>query len=83
MRRVIGLTLSMGFMLSGAGCIAIVGNQGRLACASCEKRAVAMNGEIYVVDVETYKVSKIDADTVAGAESVAYTEEIVTEMESD
>ena len=72
MRGVICLLLVTGLALLNVGCIAAVGNRDLVKVPG--KQAVALHGEIYVVDLDDYSVCKIDPDAVASARSVTHTE---------
>ena len=72
MRGVICFLLVTGLALLNVGCIASVGNRDMVKVPG--KQAVALHGEIYIVDLDEYTVCKIDPDAVANATSVTHTE---------
>ena len=69
---VIGVLLVVGLSFSNIGCIAAVGNRGALEVPS--KQAVALNGEIYIVDLDDGSVCKVDPDAIASATRVTRAE---------
>ncbi len=70
MRRVIVLMLLAGLALSNVGCVIAIGTKE----VPHHKRVVAVDGEIYIVDVRTQGIRKIDADWDAEDETPADTE---------
>lgn len=72
MRRMMGLLLVVGLSLSNIGCVAAVGNRHTIKPPS--KQAVALHGEIYIVDLDDGSVCKIDRDAVEGATTISEVE---------
>ncbi len=66
MRRLTSLMLVAGLVLSGVGCIAVVSDT-ETHVKQHSKQAVAMDGTIYIVDMSSYDVEKVDASAVAAA----------------
>ena len=77
-----GLAMVVGLVLLDFGCIGVFAGKGTHIHGSCREQAVAMNGEIYVVDVCDNTVWKVDPNAVAGAETVYRTELTTTETET-
>ena len=72
MRRAICLVLLAGLSLNHLGCVAVVGNKGPFS--TCDKQAVVMNDEIYVVDLGDISVQKIDPEIIMRAETITQIE---------
>lgn len=70
MRRIGFLAVVTALVLSNLGCVVAMGNKGTLRTLG-EKQAVAVNGEIYLVDVNRKTVSKFDAETVDHAPPIS------------
>ncbi|MCO6438078.1 MAG: hypothetical protein J5J06_13375 [Phycisphaerae bacterium] len=78
MRRTSALALLAIFVLFCNGCVAVVGNKGQLKTCPTTS-AVALNGQIYLVDHCTRRVKRIDPVVISNAETVTQIE--VTEAE--
>lgn len=57
-----GLVLGLGLATSSAGCVVAMGNKGNIKAFPGERQAVVIDGEIYLVDVHSECVTKIDKD---------------------
>ncbi len=79
MRRIMCLAVAAGIALGNVGCIAVVSHKGPIGHRSQPRQAVAMNGEIYVVDVDTNDVYRIAPGVIAEAEIFTETEITTTE----
>lgn len=66
MRRMlfVGLALCLG---SSAGCVVVAKNKGPLAVADFGREAVVVDGKVYIVDLRSGKVSRIDAKSLEEA----------------
>ena len=72
MRRMMGLLLVVGLGLSNIGCIAAVGNRGTVVVPS--KQAVALSGEIYIVDLDDGSVCKVDREAARCTTTITRTD---------
>ena len=77
MRRLTGFLLLAGLALSNVGCFAIVSSEKAVKVTG--RQAVVMNDEIYIVDVDTGCVSKIDPQAVSNAAVITAAEEETAE----
>jgi len=67
-----GLVLVLGLGLT-TGCVVAMGNKGNIKAIPGDRQAVVIDGEIYLVDVDSECVTKIDKTqaTVSGATATA------------
>ena len=70
MRRLIMCVLVAGLALSSVGCVISLD----IKDVPARKQVVEIDGELYVVDVKTHRVRKIDAHWDVGAETTTATE---------
>jgi hypothetical protein len=65
-RKLASLALVAGITLT-SGCVVVAKNKGTLSIPAAWHQAVAMDGKIYIVDVRTGKVSRIDEKEISEA----------------
>lgn len=66
MKKLASLILVVGISLS-SGCVVVAKNKGSLTVPAGWYQAVAMDGKIYIVDIRTGKVSRVDEKEIAQA----------------
>jgi hypothetical protein len=84
MRKIALLLLAVGTVGLGSGCVIALGNKGSLTARGGARQAVALDGNIYIVDTRNGRVSKIDPEVVRQAppstqEEISQTEISVVE----
>ncbi len=75
MRRVTVLALLAGLALSNLGCVIALEFKDR----PYQKQIIEIDGELYIVDVKTHRVRKIETDWVTETETTTETEIDVTD----
>ncbi len=75
MRRVMVLVLLAGLALSNLGCVIALEVKDR----PWRKQVIEIDGELFIVDVKTHRVRKIEADWATETETTTETEADVTD----
>lgn len=79
MRKVLCCALLAALAAANSGCVVALGNKGMSkGCATGDRYPVSHNGDIYIVDVDTGQVMKVDPQKVTTATSFT-----VTRIETD
>jgi len=66
MRKLAVLLFSAVALTVSSGCVAVVKNKGPLG-STCSRQAVTLDGVVYIVDVHTGEVCKVDGQAVKDA----------------
>ena len=74
MRKFAGLGFLVGLALSTAGCIMVLGGYVPLADVSGNKRIVEIDDQLYLLDLETHRIRKLDKETSVHSETIITTE---------
>lgn len=82
MRKWMGLATVVALVAMNGGCVVALGNKGS-AKSYQQRQAVAMEGNIYVVDVRTGEVKRIERSRIDGAGQFASGEQVTVEVEVD
>jgi hypothetical protein len=80
MRKVLAIGLASALALCGTGCVIVAKNKGTLLGPCVARQAVAIDGSIYVVDVCTGEVSKVEGKAVAEAKTFVPKNDCQTEI---
>jgi hypothetical protein len=81
MRRMLCVALLTAFALGEAGCVVALGNKTPISVKSPRQQVVAVEGEIYVVNVHDGSVWKVDRETLESAKPLGATQEVEAEVE--
>ena len=74
MRRLMGLGLLAGLALSTTGCIMVLGGMGVATDLPDNKKIVEIDDELYLLDLKTNKIRKLDKETLVHSETIITTE---------
>jgi hypothetical protein len=77
-----GLATVVALAAVNSGCVVAMGNKGS-AKGYAQRQAVALEGNIYVVDVRTGDVKRIDRSRIDGAGQFVSGEQVTVEVEVD
>ena len=81
MRRMLCIALLTVFALDETGCVVALGNKTPIRVESPKRQVVAVDGEIYVVNVHDGSVRKVDRATIENAKPLGGTQEVEVEGE--
>ena len=74
MRRLMGLGLLAGLALSTTGCIMVLGGMGLVTDLPDNKKIVEIDDELYLLDLKTNRIRKLDKETLVHSETIITTE---------
>ena len=74
MRRLMGLGLLAGLALSTTGCVMVLGVRGPVTDLPDNKKIVEIDDELYLLDLETNRIRKLDKETLAHSETIITTD---------
>ena len=74
MRRLMGLGFLAGLALSMTGCIMVLGGMGLVSDLPDNKKVVEIDDELYLLDLKTNRIRKIDKQSLVHSETVITTE---------
>jgi len=74
MRRFMGLGILAGLALSTTGCIMVFGVDAPVTDVSGSKKIVEIDDELYLLDLKTNRVRKLDKEALIHSETIITTE---------
>ena len=74
MRKFTGLGFLAGLALSSSGCIMVLGGMGPVADLPDNKKVVEIDDELYLLDLGTNKVRKLDKSAMIQTQTITTTE---------
>ncbi len=74
MRRLMGLGFLAGLALSTTGCIMVLGGYGPVMGLPDNKKVVEIDNELYLLDLETNRIQKLDKKALVHSETVITTD---------
>ena len=74
MRRLMGLGFLAGLALSTTGCVMVLGVRGPVTDLPDNKKIVEIDDELYLLDLETNRIRKLDKETLAHSETIITTD---------
>ena len=74
MRRIMGLGLLVGLALSTTGCIMVLGGMGVATDLPDNKKIVEIDDELYLLDLKTNRIRKLDKETLVHSETIITTD---------
>ena len=74
MRRLMGLGLLAGLALSTTGCIMVLGGMGLATDLPDNKKVVEIDDELYLLDLGTNHIQRIDKKALIHSETIITTE---------
>jgi hypothetical protein len=74
MRKFAGLGILAGLLLSTTGCIMVLGVRGPVTDLPDNKKIVEIDDELYLLDLETNRIRKLDKETMVHSETIITTE---------
>lgn len=74
MRRLMGLGFLVGLALSTTGCIMVFGVRGPVTDLPDNKKIVEIDDELYLLDLKTNRIRKIDKQSLVHSETSITTE---------
>lgn len=75
MRRLMGLGFFAGLALSTTGCVMVLGVRGPVTDLPDNKKIVEIDDELYLVDLETNRIKKLDKDALVHSETIITTDD--------
>jgi len=74
MRRFAGLGFLVGLVLSTTGCVMVLGGMGVATDLPDNKKIVEIDDELYLLDLETNRLRKLDKESLVHSETIITTE---------
>ena len=74
MRKFTGLGFLAGLALSSSGCIMVLGGMGPVTDLPDNKKVVEIDDELYLLDLETNRIRKLDKKALVHSETIITTE---------
>ncbi len=74
MRKFAGLGFLAGLVLSTTGCIMVLGVRGPVTDLHDNKKIVEIDNELYLLDLDTNRIQKLDKKALVHSETVIATE---------
>ena len=74
MRKFARLGFLAGLVLSASGCIMVLGVRAPVTDLPDNKKIVEIDDELYLLDLETNRIRKLDKETLVHSETVITTE---------
>ena len=74
MRRFAGLGFLAGLVLSTTGCIMVLGVRTPVTNLPDNKKVVEIDDELYLLDLETNRIRKLDKETMFHSETIITTD---------
>ena len=74
MRRLMGLGFLVGLALSTTGCVMVLGVRTPVTDLPDNKKIVEIDDELYLLDLETNRIRKLDKETLFHSETIITTD---------
>ena len=74
MRKFAGLGFLAGLALSTTGCIMVLGVRGPVTDLPDNKKVVEIDNELYLLDLDTNRIQKLDKKALVHSETIITTE---------